>query len=136
MPNLTSLLTYNAHEPNTDVQILTGNRAKGTGYYGRSDGIHTVQFRITEFKGVITIQGTLVNEPTDNDWFNITLENPGEFSIDTTGLISRTALTTTVEYSSATTVNETYNFTGNLMWIRAVITDWTRGTVDFINLRT
>lgn len=136
MPNLTSLLTYNAHDPGTDAQTLIGSRVRGDGYYGRSDGLHTIQYRITGFQGSITIQGSLTELPEDSDWFDLTLENPGEFSIDTTGLISRTALTTTVEYSSATTVNETYNFTGNLMWIRAVITDWTRGTVDFINLRT
>ena len=136
MPNLTSLLTYNAHEPNTDVQTLTGNRAKGTGYYGRSDGIHTVQFRITGFKGVITIQGTLVDEPTDGDWFDITLENPGEFSIDTTGLIAKSADVENIEYTTTTTESRTYNFTANVLWVRAKITEWTHGTVDFVNLRT
>jgi hypothetical protein len=118
------------------VQTLTGNRAKGTGYYGRSDGIHTVQFRITGFKGVITIQGTLVDEPTDGDWFDITLENPGEFSIDTTGLIAKSADVENIEYTTTTTESRTYNFTANVLWVRAKITEWTHGTVDFVNLRT
>ena len=136
MPNLTSLLTYNSHESNSDPQTLSGDRVKGTGYYGRSSGLNTIQYRITDFVGTITVQGTLSVEPTDNDWFDITLENPGEFSIDTTGLISKTANISSIEYTTATSENRTYNFTSNSVWVRAIVTDWTRGTIDFINLRT
>ena len=136
MPNLATLLTYNAHQPNTDVQTLTGNRVKGTGYYGRSDGLHTVQYKITGFKGTITIQGTLVELPNEEDWFDLTLENPGEFTIDTTGLIAKSADVENIEYTSTTTENRTYNFTGNVTWVRAKVTDWTHGTIDFVNLRT
>ena len=35
----------------------------GDGYYGRADGVHTVQATYTDFVGTITIQGTLATTP-------------------------------------------------------------------------
>ena len=52
---------------------LTGNPYKGDGFYGRSDGLHTVQASVTGFIGRISIQGTLEINPTESDWFTVEL---------------------------------------------------------------
>ena len=81
----------------------TGNKEKGDGYFGSSDGLHTVAFTTNEnFIGSVKLQGTLAANPSDNDWFDIpeTMQDyayPGENS-------TRFA-----------------NFTGLFVWVRPVL---------------
>ena len=111
---------------------LTGNPYKGDGFYGRSDGLHTVQVSLTGFIGKISIQGTLAVNPTESDWFTVEL-GTGAMSVDTTGLIAEQNITF-VDYTAATTNTKTYNFIGNLVWIRAKISNWVDGTINSIKL--
>mgnify|MGYP003340495853 CR=1 FL=1 len=84
-----------------------GDKYPGDGYYGHSDGLHTVAWKLNNFIGRIKIQATLVTEPTTDDWVDIDLDNSENGY---------------VEYSSATSGSFSYNFTGNWMWVRAVVT--------------
>jgi hypothetical protein len=111
---------------------LTGDPYKGDGFYGRSDGLHTVQVSITGFIGRISIQGTLEVNPTESDWFTVEL-GTGTMSVDTTGLIAEQNITF-VDYTAATTNTKTYNFIGNLVWVRAKISNWTDGAINSIKL--
>ena len=92
---------------------VTGERFKGDGYYGRSDGLHTVAYYLDGFVGVVKIQGTLATDPLEGDWF------------DVDG-------TTVGDGSTVLTENTFKNFTGNFMWIRVAITDFAAGTVSKI----
>jgi len=108
--------------PTTTHGTATGNydgsstyfysdKQKGDGYYGYTDGLHTVAYYYTSFIGEITIQGTLAKDPGDNDWFDIT---------------------TTILYgdgSTAQTDQVFFNFTGNFTWVRAKVTEFTAGTI-------
>lgn len=93
------------------ASTVTGTAYKGDGYYGRNDGLHTIAYYLTGFVGVIKIQATLATTPTDSDWF------------DVDG-------TTVGNGSTVLTENTFKNFTGNFMWIRVVITDFSGGTVN------
>ena len=42
---------------------FNSDKVKGDGYYGFSDGVHTIQTRVTSLVGTIKIQGTLVKDP-------------------------------------------------------------------------
>ena len=57
----------------TDSATLSGDKVKGDGYYGMSDGLHTVLIDLNGFIGTITIQGSLSQAPTESDWFLIEL---------------------------------------------------------------
>jgi hypothetical protein len=83
---------------------------QGRGYYGYSDGLHTFSCKVTGFAGLITVQGTLATTPTENDWFN-TDNNIGD------GVMPYT-------------VNTYFNVTGNFVWIRLAITNFTAGTIN------
>lgn len=85
---------------------VTGTKIAGDGYYGHSDGLHTVAWNLINFKGRIKIQATLANNPVDTDWCDIDLDSTG------TGY---------VEFTSASTGTFNYNFTGNWVWVRAVV---------------
>jgi len=126
-----TILTENTHLGDSSIQTVTGEKYKGDGYYGRSDGLHTVQIDVNSFLGNIEMQGTLAVNPTEDDWFTVRLGS-GQ-TIDTTGkLVSAT--TSKLEYTDNKTSSDTYNFTGNYVWIRILVTNWTDGTVNSIRL--
>lgn len=132
MPSSQTLLNTNTHAGDSATQIVTGEKFRGDGFYGRSDGLHTVQIDLIGFIGKIEIQGTLAIEPTENDWFTIEL-GTGSQSVDTTGLIREENITF-VEYNNPATFVRSYNFTGNYVWVRAYVYNWTDGTVNSIKM--
>ena len=113
--NSETLLSQNQHPGDSSVQTVTGNNFKGDGYYGRSDGFHTVQINLDGFVGTVTIQGTLAINPTADDWFDTS--------------VSHVAIAT----GSNRTGSYMYNFTGNYVWVRSVV-EYTDGTVNSITL--
>lgn len=114
---------------------VTGDKFKGDGYYGHGDGLHTVSWSLSGFTGTIKIQGSLSDDPGANDWFDLKLGSSavGSFGVDTTGA----ALTTSVSSVSYTTEtsNVSFNFRGNIVWVRAIIENFAAGTVNSIHMR-
>lgn len=129
--NSETILSINTHPGDSSLQTITGDKYKGDGYYGRADGLHTVQVDITGFVGTIKIQATLAVDPSSADWFDVQL-GTGNQSVDTTGLISEENITY-VEYTDSNSSVKNYNFTGNYVWIRAYI-EYTDGTINSIRL--
>lgn len=104
------ILSAQTHLGDSTSEVVIGDKYKGDGYYGRSDGIHTVQYNLSEFTGTIIIEGTLEVNPTDTDWFSVH------------------------SYASAQeTDNKIVSFTGNYVWVRAKIV-YTDGTLNSIIL--
>jgi hypothetical protein len=108
--------------PSTTHGTVTGNydgsstsfssdNAKADGYYGYTDGLHTIAISTDEFVGIVNIQGTLASEPTEDDWFTVLTYGDG---------------------STALTSNQIDNFTGNFVYVRAHITDFTAGSITNI----
>ena len=92
---------------------FNGDKVKGDGYYGFSDGVHTVQTRVTNFVGTLKVQGSLVKDPANTDWVDIDNIVVGDGS-------------------TATTNSFLNNFTGNFVWIRVSVTEFTAGTINNI----
>lgn len=130
--NSTTILTQQTHDGDSAVQTHVGDKYRGDGYYGRSDGLHTIQVDLTGFIGRITIEGSLAIDPTEDDWFAVEL-GTGTQTIDTTGLIREENITY-IDYSNVATNTKSYNFTGNYVWVRVNITNWTDGTVNSVML--
>ena len=113
--------------PSTSFGSATGNydgtstsfesdNTKGDGYYGFSDGVHTAQVRVTGFPGTVKFQGSLATTPTSTDWVDIA---GAALAGDGSSLITNSYI---------------YNFTGNYVWIRASITNFTAGSINTILL--
>lgn len=113
-----NILTTITHVGDSNTQTHTGDKFKGDGYYGRSDGFHTVQYSLDGFIGTMVIQATLAVEPTSSDWFTL----------------NETTHTSANDSSSNADGGFLYNFTGNYVWVRAYISNWTDGTVSNILL--
>ena len=92
------------------------DNSKGDGYYGFSDGVHTAQVRVTGFPGTVKFQGSLATTPTSTDWVDIA---GAALAGDGSSLITNSYI---------------YNFTGNYVWIRASITNFTAGSINTILL--
>lgn len=115
MPNI-SITLFESLTPNQSgnpiVLPYESIKAKGCGYNGQTNGLHTVQYAVSLFDGEIVIQGALEVKPTEDDWFDI----------DSAKL--STAVGTTVSTTTAT------NFAGNFVWVRAVITRFAAGSIN------
>ena len=99
-----TVLGSTSHPSGGTTTTVYGNKHKADGYYGFTDGLHTVAFYLSSFVGQIGVQGTLSKAPGDNDWANLTLSGPTTDYNDSTGGTTRVAA---------------YNFTGNFTYIRA-----------------
>ena len=89
---------------------------RGDGWFGRADGLHTVQYNLAGLNATIKIQATLSVEPEQEDWFTV-YENAYELE-STPGVVEK--------------VNDFVNFTGNYVFVRIVIENWSGGTVNSI----
>lgn len=84
---------------------------KGDGYYGYTDGLQTVSYKLTGFVGIIGMQASLAATPTENDWFDIETTQVGNAS-------------------TPTTISTYANFSGNFVWVRVAVTSFTAGTIN------
>ena len=100
---------------NGNASSFFSNSIKGDGYFGYADGLHTAAYFTTNLLGVITLQASLIAEPGTNDWF------------DVTG-------TTFGSASTPTSMQQNFNFTGNFVWIRTKITNFTAGSIGKITV--
>lgn len=96
--------------PNTGTSTLTfiSQKEKGDGYYGSTNGLHTVQYTCTpDFVGTVTMQATLASAPQNDDWF----------TVDDTAF-TMTVYQAQAQNTSTVTIN---NFYGNFVWIRGQV---------------
>lgn len=94
--------------PNTGTTTLTfvSGKVKGDGYFGSSDGFHTVQYTATQdFHGTVTMQATLAVNPVSIDWFTV----------------SGTSISYNPLNIRNTSTVDLFNFTGNFVWVRGYV---------------
>ena len=112
--NSVTLITNNVYDGSNPIDSIVGEKYQGDGYYGSTDGFHTVQYNISEFVGRIRIQASLATVPEEADWFTLAETTHVAVVDDSTDISSGGFV---------------YNFTGNYVFVRAWVTDWTDGTV-------
>ena len=142
MSNSQTILPITTHPGDSSAQVVRGEKYKGDGFYSRSDGLHTVQIRLTDFVGVIEIEGTLGVDPEDpfytncndgTDWSPVLVEKP--VCVSTTGLWQTEIVPFKLVYDGAPETSiKMYNFIGNYTWVRAYITEWVGGTINSIKM--
>jgi len=87
-----------------------GDKQKAASYYLQGNELQTVALFANGFVGTVTVQASLATDPTDADWFDI-------YTFPSDG-------------SSVYTDNFAVNLTGNYVWIRASVADFTDGTIN------
>jgi hypothetical protein len=97
------MLLGNTQDKMSDI----GEPFRADGWYGHGEHLYTVAIHVARFQGTVFIEGSLVAEPTDADWFNVV--EPIEF-----GSGDEPA-----GYRSAETLAQGITFKANVAWIRA-----------------
>lgn len=132
----TSYQSVQVNYPNTGTTALIyeSDKLKGDGYFGGGDGLHTISWNISEFVGTIEVQGSLSSDPQSDDWVTIDQSQAsGNYAVDTTGLARPVSINAS-NYTIQTTTIASYNFTGNYVWIRSRISNFTEGVVNSISI--
>ena len=102
-------IPYNGNNPNH-----VGSKQPAAAYYLAGKDLQTIQWSFNNVSANFIIQASLAtnpNENNDNDWFHV--------------------YETTVSSSSEISY---YNLTGNFVWVRAKLTNFTQGVVRFAKL--
>jgi len=99
--------------------VVAGNKLPAACYYVAGRTMQTLTWKCTAFIGICTMQATLVDDPqTDADWVTIynlvCTQNNGN---------GGTTLVPKLGYT---------NVVGNFAWLRAKVTTYTSGTIDFV----
>jgi hypothetical protein len=89
---------------NKNELTYTSDAVKGDGYYGFADGLHTMSFHVSNFTGRIHLEATIVEQPTENDWFPIDLDNLAPY----------------LQYTAETTTKGS-TFEGNFVYLRVKV---------------
>jgi hypothetical protein len=112
MANLpTTFFSNMVSGPANELPLLSV-RAKGCGYNGQTNGIHTIQYIVSNsMVGIIKIQGTLATSPIEDDWADAAAEFGDGVNV-------------------TPDQNITVSFGGNYVWIRAVIAEFTAGSIN------
>jgi hypothetical protein len=102
--------------PNTQGQVnFVGAPIRADGWYGFTDGLHTIAIYIVSFTGRVVIEASLADQPTDDDWF------PVQFNNNDYMQFPRNPLYPTGERGSGDSATIGLNFTGNYTWLRASV---------------
>lgn len=92
---------------------FNGVPQKAAGYYHGRKALQTVSASFDNFTGQIIIQGTLENYPETDNWVDLR----------------------TIGETDSTPVNNTSStIVGNFVWIRAIVSGFTGGTILSIDL--
>jgi hypothetical protein len=95
---------------------FVGIPQKAANYYRGRGGVQTIAWRYIGVQGEATIQATLDPDPAEARWTDVAAYGDSS-SVDST-------LITDVHYEAVT---------GNFTWLRAVITNFTDGTIELIS---
>ena len=104
--------TSNTMLLNQNSLSYAGDKVKADGYYGQTDGVHTVSASVTNFQGRIHIEATLATDPAEVDWFPIYLTSGN-------GWKQYPVATPSGSNGVGDTVTEAWTFRANLLWLRA-----------------
>ena len=90
---------------------VTGTPQPAASYYNAGSNLQTVIWNLYQFTGELNIQATLVENPTETDWITVDIQN--------------CETVTQVSYT---------NISGNFVWMRAKITNFSNGLVNYVQL--
>lgn len=95
---------------------VTGEKVRAAGWYGSKSGDHTVQISVANFEGRVGLEGSLAQDPKEDDWFPINLSGRNQW----------------IEYPREPGENETSTIAltvrGNFLWLRGKMD---RGNLDY-----
>lgn len=104
-----NLIPQTAHPPGSEPVVVYGEKNEAAAYLLANRDLQTITWHFSgTFVGGCVIQASLETDPGVDDWFDA-------YTVDT-----------------GTQLDGYHNLQGNFVWIRAVVTGWTQGTIQLI----
>jgi hypothetical protein len=101
------------------TQTFTSFKEKGAGYYGTTNGLHSLTVNTTpSFLGTATVQATLTTDPTETDWFDV-VNAQFVYTTTSTGFMPAILMGANPEGPNPRT--DYVNITGQFTWLRTVV---------------
>jgi hypothetical protein len=96
-----TILVENISQTDSSVNpdFVYSEKNKAAGYHKQSDNLHTAVYTISNFTGLIKLQGSLALYPGESDWVDIKDSD--------------------INFANAVAQSYTFNFNGNFLWLRA-----------------
>lgn len=114
----------------TSTQSTTSMPTEGAGYYGTTNGLHSLVVSTTpSFLGTATIQATLATTPAEADWFDV-VDGKFEYTESSEGYVPSLLLDMNPQQPDIRT--DSLVFTGQFTWLRARV-EVDQGAVTSIN---
>jgi len=107
---------------NSSPYTVTGNSQPAAAYYLGNQDLQTVNIKVANCTGNIVIEASLATTPASGDWFKVY-----ELIAD-----ANAASNSAPQIASNASVYT--NINGNFVYMRATITDFAGGTVNYIKL--
>lgn len=96
---------------NTAGQLsVTGDKIRADGWYGFTDGLHTVSVYLMNFTGRVWFEASIASDPTEFDWFAVEIKNSNFISFP------RNTLSPTGVSGDTGAIG--FNIVGNYTWLR------------------
>jgi hypothetical protein len=105
----------------TGAMLRYSNTVQAVGYYRGYGAIQTITCDVAGLVGDVRYQATISEDPATLAWF--TLDDSFEHPHTVSGTVA-----------APLTGVDTYTVIGNFVWLRAVITDFTAGTINTIQV--
>jgi hypothetical protein len=94
-------------------QLFFSNAVPAVSYYAGNGSIQTINYSVTGFIGIITIQATLNDLPDQASWVDISVRGDGS----------------TADFGTTTST-----ITGNFSWIRARVEAFDAGIIQLVSV--
>lgn len=107
--------TYNGGGT-ANIYDVTGNAQPAAAYYLGNNDLQTISYGFTNVTGTLEIEATLASEPGSGDWFKVY-----ELEADNSS-------------NTNSTVTSYQNITGNFVYMRARLKDFSSGVVQYVKL--
>jgi hypothetical protein len=106
-----NLLTQQSHPAGSDPIEVYGEKEQAAAYLLANRDLQTLTWHFSgTFVGNCKIQASLETDPGSDDWFDV-------YTVDT-----------------VSEKDGYHNQTGNFVWLRAVVTGWTQGTIQLVTV--
>ncbi len=106
-----NLIPQTAHPVGSDPVEVIGDPYQAAAYILSNRDLQTISWHFSgTFAGDARIEATLVTNPSETDWYTV-------YEIDT-----------------VSSLDGYHNLTGNFVWLRAVVDNWTTGTIQLITV--
>jgi hypothetical protein len=99
-----------------NIYTVTGNAQPAAAYYLGNQDLQTISYGFTNVTGTLEIEATLASNPTSNDWFKVY------------------KVVANNDSNTNSTLSAYQNITGNFVYIRARLKDFSSGVIQFVKL--